>query len=152
VPVVPHQSSRLSTTTPKVLNGKVLAHTSFHCHRLLDQINQLRSLPSLSQRQADNWGRTREATSNARRKWRSTKLVHLREDFKAPCSSHKGDLRTSPTKLGEYASTEYNSVSRASRRLLTSLGLLSTLREKVPSLKSTVNLESAFSYGRRSIS
>lgn len=37
----------------RVLNGTVLAHV-VHCKECLDQINQLRGLPSLSERQADN--------------------------------------------------------------------------------------------------
>jgi len=37
----------------KVVNGTVLAHV-VHCRNCLDQINRLRGLPSLSERQADN--------------------------------------------------------------------------------------------------
>src|SRR5258706_8309155 len=37
----------------KVLNGTVLAHV-VHCANCLDQINQLRGLPTLSERQTDN--------------------------------------------------------------------------------------------------
>src|SRR5260370_5226382 len=37
----------------KVLNGTVLAHV-VHCAGCLDQINQLRGLPPLSERQAEN--------------------------------------------------------------------------------------------------
>src|SRR5258708_3132249 len=50
---IPSLDLKALYSNAKVLNGTVLAHV-VHCRNCLDQINQLRSLPAIAQRKADN--------------------------------------------------------------------------------------------------